>query len=672
MKYPISNKRDTTLEIHGIVRQDEYRWLQDKTDPEVLAHIENENEYVKDWMSDTEELQETLYQEIRGHVVEEDESVRTRYKKHEYFTRTFEGKEYVAYYRVDDEGNEECLLDGNVEAEGKEYWAMRNFTISPSEKLLAYATDVKGEELYTPHVKNLETGEVKVISEKVSNTGIVFESDDSAVYFVRPDKTYRPYQVCRYDLATEEVEVIFEESDGRFFVSVDVSKDEKTVYISSDSELTSHKLWRAYEDVEAEFVPVMDRVHEHSYDVVRYDDFWIFLSDRGDAKNFQVLKLGNGKDFWSEATVLVPESKEYHLDGVDEFKDFIVIYKTGNARNEIDILDLETGNIAPVRFDTEAHEISPEEMNDFEGNTFRFSYENPKQPVQIWEMDRLTGDKKLLKEQIIKGGFNPEDYVLEQRWYESTGGVKVPATVMYHKDTKLEDAPVYLYGYGSYGLSYLPAFSQSKVSLIDRGIVHVHAHIRGGGDLGKYWYLNGKFLKKKHTFEDFIAVAEGLCDEGVTSPEKLVIHGGSAGGMLIGAVMNMRPDLFAGAIADVPFVDVINTMLDETLPLTINEYEEWGNPNEKEYYEYMASYSPYDNIQSGVKYPVTLAIAGLNDPRVMYWEPAKWTARLRDRITNPQDVLCKIYTSGHSGTTGRFAYLREIAFRYAFVLKVLG
>lgn len=671
MQYPQAKLDKECIKIHNLTKCDEYYWMQNKQDPKVREYISQENQYVTDKMKDTEQLQKQLYQEMRARLKETDESVKTKYKNSEYFTRALAGKEYTALFRVDPQGQETCLLDGNIEAMNKDFWDLGEVQISASEKFIAYSTDETGDENYTLHIKDNKTNQYLAQIANVAASGLVFEANEKAILYVRADTLHRPYQVCRYWFDSKKEEVIFQELDEKFFLSISLSRDEKTVYIHVESKLSSELQWRTYQEIDSNFQVCIPRTHNHIYEAVRYQDYWMIRSNREQQENFAIYQLDQGTDFWSKAELILVESPDWQLDAIEEFQDFILVLKTGQATNAMDILWHSDRRVESLDLFSQGCQIGYATMYQYDSHLIRLSYSDPIQPQQIWEINVATKHRTLLKEYQVQGEYDPNDYQTERRWYESQDGVKIPATLIYHKNTKLQDAPVYLAGYGAYGIPFLPTFSQTNLSLLHRGVIVAIAHIRGGGDLGKYWHIDGRLGSKIHTFEDFIAVAEGMCKEGLTQPAKLIGYGGSAGGLLIGAVMNMRPNLFGGMIADVPFVDTLNTMLNAELPLTVTEYEEWGNPNQKESYEYISAYAPYENIIHDT-YPKTLAIAGLNDPRVMYWEPLKWIARLRAKVTNPQDMMCYIYESGHSGVTGRYASLKETAFRFAFVLKVFG
>lgn len=667
MTYPQPRKEPTSLTLHGKTRTDEYRWMHDKDDPEVQSVIQEEKAYTQAFMKDTQDLQEELYQEIRGRMREEDETVPRWYRNYAYFERTHQGCDYASHWRIDEAGEEECLLDGNTEAQGYDYWDLGEFEVSPSEKLFAYAVDYTGDEYFTLYIKEIESNTLIATISDIADAGVVFTYQEDGVYFVRANQMHRPYQVWRHDFTTGEETLVYQNDDEHFFVGIGLSKSETTIFIQAQSKNTTDILYRAYAEEDKNFARKIPFTEGHEYQIFPYESFWIIVSNWGEKHNKQVYRLARGEDF-SQAEVILPET-EFHIDGIDPSQEFFVVYRTGQVRSECGVFSLTNNSWYSLSFRYPVYSVSSGGGNLFESSTFRYIYQHPFQPPQLWEYDVCTRRSKLLKEKTPKGGFDASPYSLSQKFYTAQDGTQIPVTCMYREELTFP-APTYMFGYGAYGIADIPGFSQSKLSLLDRGVVIAIAHVRGGGELGEYWHHEGRLEKKNNTFTDFIAVTEGLISDGVSEPKQLVAHSGSAGGMLLGYVMNERPELYAGILADVPFVDVLNTMCDEELPLTVTEYEEWGNPQQEEMYNEIASYSPYDNVKSQ-RYPITLALTGLNDPRVMYWEPFKWISRLRDQADNPEDIMLHIYDNGHLGASGRFAYLRELVFHYAFILKVV-
>lgn len=666
-------KTDTT---HKDIRVDNYFWLRDKKNPEVMKHLEAENAYTEAIMSDTQPLQEKLFAEMKGRVKESDVSVPYKDNGYFYYTKTLDGKQYPVYCRKQGsaDGKEEVMLDMNALAEGKKFLRLGAWNVSRDNKLLAYGLDFDGSRRYTMFVKNLETGELLKDQIAAVGDGLVWGNDNKTLFYNIYDTALRSYKIMRHTLgfdAKSDVE-IFHEKDEKFDCSIYKTNSEKYLIIETASKLT-HECWFINADKPNDAPRCIEaRKEGHEYSVEHHGDTFIILTN-DKAKNFRVMQTpldAYAMKNWKEVIAHRPKVK---IDDIDIFEKYFVLSCREAGLTTLQVYDIAKKQSHNVKFPEQAYASYTATNPDFATTTLRYGYQSPITPASVYDYDMVKREATLLKRQEVPGGYNPDNYSVERVFVKAKDGAHVPLTVMYKKGMEKNSAnPTLLYGYGSYEISIDPTFSQTRVSLLDRGFVYAIGHIRGGGEMGKEWYESGKFLKKKNTFTDFIACAEHLIAQKYTSKDKLVIQGGSAGGLLMGAVMNMRPDLWKGVLANVPFVDVINTMLDASLPLTTGEYEEWGNPNDKKYYDYMKSYSPYDNIEKKA-YPHLLMTTGLNDSQVPYWEPAKFAAKLRTMKTDNNLLMMKIDMGvGHGGSSGRFDRLKEIAFEYAFVLKVLG
>jgi len=663
--------RDTT---HGDVRTDNYYWLRGKEKQEVIDYLNAENDYMKTLTKHTEKLQKKLYDEMVGRIQETDLSVPEKDDDYYYYTRTEEGKNYSIYCRKKGslDADEEILLDGNQLAEGKEYFSLGSFSVSDDHKLLAYSADFDGSEQYDIAVKNLNTGEM--LSDKIKSTGgtIVWANDNETFFYNMLDPARRPYQLYRHKLGASRDKLVYEEKDDAYFLNAFKTKSKRYIFIALGSQVTNEYRYLDADKPEGTFKLFAPRVQNEEYSVTHHgDDFYIATNDN--ALNFKVMKAPVGKTkrkYWKE---FIGHDEKVLISNVEAFKNHLVVYGRKGGFKNMFIINLKNNQTHEVKFPEPVYTYWSSKNPDFKTNLVRFTYSSPITPRTVYDYD--MNDKKFIlkKEYEVLGGYNKDDYVTERAFATAKDGAKIPISIAYKKGLKKNGKnPCFLQGYGSYGYSYDPAFASTRISLLDRGFVYALAHIRGGSEMGRQWYEDGKYLKKKNTFTDFIACAEHVISEKYTTKERLSIQGGSAGGLLMGAVVNMRPDLFAAVVADVPFVDVMNTMLDETIPLTVIEYEEWGNPKSEEYYKYMKSYSPYDNVEAK-DYPDMLVTAGLNDPRVKYWEPAKWTAKLREMKTDDNTLILKTnMDAGHGGASGRYERLKEIAFQYAFVIDKVG
>lgn len=673
---PAAAKKKHETHVHGLTLSDDYYWLRQRASREVLDYLNGENRYTEDVMADTRELQEKLFQELVSRIKETDLSVPVRRGDYFYYSRTEKGKQYPTFCRRHGslEAAEEVFLDMNELGAGREYLSLGVLAVSPDHRYAAYSTDTEGSEVYTLYIKDLTTG--KIFPETIPNTATSAEwgEDNRTVFYVTLDETKRPYKLYRHVLGTDPAQDIevFHEKDEGFFLSIDKTKDRRFLILDLSSKTTSEEYYLDAANPSGEFRIIQPRRERHEYSVEHHGNrFFIVTNDQ--ARNFRLMETPDdrpGMENWKE---VIAHREEVKLDRIEAFRGHLVVYERYKGLNRIQIRSLTNGDPHYIEFPEPVYTAWGGSNPEFESTLLRYGYSSLITPNSVYDYDMNGRTSELRKRQEVPGGYDPSLYVSERIYAAAPDGTEVPISLV-HRRTLSRDAanPCFLYGYGSYGISMDPGFSSNRLALLDRGFVFAIAHIRGGGDLGRPWYEAGKLLNKKNTFTDFIACAEHLCRKGYTSPSKLVISGGSAGGLLMGAVLNQRPDLFYGCVMHVPFVDVLNTMLDKTLPLTVTEYDEWGNPEDRKYFDAIRSYSPYDNIRPQ-NYPHMLVTGGLNDPRVQYWEPAKWVAKLREMKTDRNLLLLKINMgAGHGGPSGRYDYLREIAFDYAFILKILG
>lgn len=683
---PTARREPTPTTLHGHTLEDDYRWMRNKESEEVLAYLNAENAYTEAVMKPTEELQAKLYAEMLSHIKETDESVPYRHRGWYYYTRTVEGSQYPIHCRRKAVGDrydaaqpEQVILDVNQLAEGQAFMAVGGMSVSPDGDKLAYSTDNTGFRQYTLHIRNLATGEeYPDTAERVGS--LVWAADSHTLFYTTEDEvTKRQDKLFRHRLgdAASEDALICEEKDERFNIGVGKTRDGRYLLLEAGSHTTSEYSYLDAETPGGVFLVVAPRVDEQEYTVDHRDGlFYIRVNDTG--KNFRVVTVpvnGGSREDWKE---FLPEDPNAPLENFDVFDRFCVISRREEGLTSLAVAsfseDGSLGEIKKISFPEPAYTALPHVNREFVTTKFRYSYQSLVSPASVYEYDVTTGVSELLKEQEIPGGFNRAHYASERLWVTASDGVRVPVSLVYRRDLFHKDgtAPLYIYGYGSYGYPLPIGFSPARLSLLDRGLVLTYAHIRGGGELGDTWHDAGKMMVKRNTFTDFIAVTEALVAQGYGAKDRVAIEGGSAGGLLMGAVVNLRPDLFRVVLSHVPFVDVMNTMLDASLPLTVAEYEEWGNPNEPEAFAYMRSYSPYDNLKPG-DYPAMLVKTSLNDSQVMYWEPAKYVARLRTLKKNDTPLLLHInMDAGHGGASGRYDYLKEIAFDYAFLLRELG
>ena len=669
--------RPHTMTEHGHTRIDNYYWLNERENPEVIAYLEAENQYADACLKHTEPLQEQLFKEMTGRIKQDDNSVPVKIRDYYHYTRYEEGKEYPIYCRKKHslEAPEEVILDGNVLAKGHAFFEIGEVSLSEDDRMLAYSVDTVSRRIYTVYVKDLTTGEL--VGEPITGTSgnVVWASDNKTLFYGVKDETLRPCKIMRHQLGTDPKDdvLVYEEKDETFVCYVSKTKSRKYLIINSDSTLSSECRILESNQPEGEFHVFQERQPDMLYGIDHYREHFYIQTNADGAKNYKIMRTPVGqteKKHWEE---VVPHREKVMLEGFTIFDKFFVIEEREGGLVKIRIKSWDGLTDYYLDFAEPAYTAGVGANPDFEATTLRYAYNSMTTPSSVYEWDMEQRTKTLLKRQEIVGGYNPEEYVTERLMVPSHDGVLVPVSIVYKKGMDKDgNNPLVLYGYGSYGSSLDAYFSLARLSLLDRGFIWAIAHIRGGEEMGRQWYDDGKMLNKKNTFLDFIACAEYLIKVGYTSSQKLFAMGGSAGGLLMGAVVNMRPDLWKGIIAQVPFVDVVTTMLDESIPLTTGEYDEWGNPNEQQYYDYMLSYSPYDNVEAK-DYPAMLITTGLHDSQVQYWEPAKWTAKLRALKTDKNPLYLKTEMDyGHGGASGRFEGYKEVALEYAFMLDELG
>ncbi|MGG6298247.1 S9 family peptidase [Leptolyngbya sp. AN02str] len=673
---PIADKRPYVHTLHGDSRDDPYFWMRDRTDPAVMAYLEAENAYTEAFMQPTEALQHTLYKEMLARIQETDLSVPYRKDNYWYYSRTEEGKAYSIQCRKLGSLNapEEVLLDQNKLAEGHEYFDVGVFQVSPDHRILAYSVDTSGAELYTLYFLDLETRQLYAETIPETYESFAWGNDNRTIFYTQVDAAHRPYKLFRHTLGTpiEQDELVYHETDEAFYLGVGKTRSEAYILLSLNSKVTSEVRYLDANQPGGEFQFVQERSPSIEYYVEHHHDGF-YITTNENAINFKLMWAPVGVSDRSQWKLVLPHRQDVLIEGVSTFADHLIVYERQAGVPNVRVRQLSTQAEHLIDFPEPIYEVMEGANPEFHTTTLRFTYTSLLTPSSVFDYDLNTRDRLLQKETPVLGGYDKQQYRSEWLMATAPDGTAVPISMVYKADISKDGSnPLLLTGYGSYGASYPVYFSSTRLSLLNRGVVLAFAHIRGGSEMGRNWYETGKFLQKKNTFTDFIACAEYLIHQGWTSRDRLAIAGGSAGGLLMGAVVNMRPDLFRTVIAQVPFVDVVSTILDTSLPLSAMEWEEWGNPNDPEFYHYMKSYSPYDNV-AAKDYPALLVTAGLNDPRVSYWEPAKWTAKLRDLKTNNHTLLLKTNMgAGHSGASGRYEQLKEIAFEYAFLLKEWG
>ncbi|MEX2115561.1 MAG: S9 family peptidase [Bacteroidota bacterium] len=675
LKPPVAKKVPKTDVIHGESRTDDYFWMREKSHPDVKSYLEAENAYTEGIMKPASGLQETIYQEILKRTKQTDLTVPYRIGSHWYYTRTEEGKQYPVYCRKKGslEGNEEVVLDLNELAMGHSFLGLGAYTVSEDGSLLAYSLDTTGFRQYQLSFKDLTTG--RVLPDSIGQVNsVVWAADNKTLFYVKEDHAKRPYQLYRHRLGEDarKDERLFEEKDELYRIWTYKTSDKKYIVFMSASSITNEARLLPSNLPGGAFRMFLAREEGHEYDLDHREGLLYIRSNKG-AKNFRILTTTVDRPGVGDWKEFVPHRADVKIEGIDLFKNHAVITQREQGLIQLKVHDFRTGKSDGIRFPEPVYSASPGANPEFDTDVFRYNYQSFITPNSVFDFDMNTKAGTLLKQTEVLGGYDPTAYVSERIWAKASDGTLVPISLVHKKGlVKNGKNPLLLYGYGSYGVSIPVGFSIPRLSLLDRGVVFALAHIRGGGDLGEQWREDGKMLRKKNTFMDFVACAEHLLREGYTSTEKLVIQGGSAGGLLIGAVLNMRPDLFKAAHMAVPFVDVVNTMMDETLPLTVGEFLEWGNPKKKAEYEYMKSYCPYSNLRTA-SYPAILVTTSFNDSQVMYWEPAKYVSKLRTMKTDSNALLLKTNLgAGHGGASGRYDAFKEQSFIFAFLLAQLG
>ncbi len=674
---PIAKIVPNSLEKHGDIRIDNYFWLNQREDKEVTDYLNKENEYYEKMTAHTKELQDDLFKEMKARIKEDDTSVPYFYNGYYYITRFEKGKDYPIYARKKGslDAKEEIMFDCNELAKGQAYFNLSGLSVSEDNKWVTFGVDLVSRRQYIIQIKNLETGEI--LPELIENTtgGTTWASDNKTFFYTKKDsKTLRSDMIYKHVLKTDvkQDELVYHEKDDTFYSFVYKEKSKKYIVIGSTSTLTSEYQFLEADNPNGEFRMFQKRTRGLEYSISHFGNSFYIVTNKDNATNFKLMKTiesSTAKENWVE---VIPHREDVLLEGVDIFKDYLVVEERSNGLNRIQVRPWSGEGAYYLPFESETYTAYTTTNPDFDTNILRYAYQSMTTPSSVIDFNMKTKEKTVLKEQEVLGGkFDKNNYTEERIWATASDGTKVPISMVYRKGMKKDGSnPFLLYAYGSYGASMDPYFSTTRLSLLDRGFIYAIAHIRGGEDLGRKWYEDGKLLKKKNTFTDFIDCSKYVIAKKYTSSKHLYAEGGSAGGLLMGAIVNMAPELYNGVIAQVPFVDVVTTMLDDTIPLTTGEYDEWGNPNEKEYYDYMKSYSPYDNVVAQ-NYPNMYVSTGLHDSQVQYWEPAKWVAKLR--VTKTDKNLLFLHTNmdaGHGGASGRFEALKEVAKEFSFLLDL--
>lgn len=669
---PVAARRPHSTTLHGETLVDDYYWFREKSSPEVISYLEAENAYTAAVMKPTEPLQKKLYEEMLGRIKQTDENVPYRYRKHFYYSRTVEGKQYPIYARKRAlDAPEEVLLDVNELAQGHKYMAVGAFEVSDDENLLAYSTDNTGFRQYTLQVKDLRTGQL--LPDRIEKTtSVSWAADNKTLFYIMEDAAKRPHRFYRHLLGRSADELLYEEKDELYRIGSNRSRSGDYIFLTSSSANTSEVRYLAASAPDKTLQLMEPRKENEIYYAEHHGDrFYLLANDKG--KNFRLVHTPvarPGKANWKE---LIAHNPAVKLDYATAFARHLVVGEKEGGLPHIRVIDLGSGEQHRVTFPEPTYSVFATSNKEFDTTKFRFSYQSFVTPTSVYDYDMADRSRTLLKRYEVLGGYNPAAYVSERVHAVAADGTRIPLSLVYKRSVdRKQPNPLLLYAYGSYGSTQAVTFNSNRLSLLDRGAIFAVAHIRGGGDLGKEWHDQGKMMQKKNTFTDFIASAEHLIKEGYTSRDKLIINGGSAGGLLMGAVTNMRPDLFKAVVSQVPFVDVVNTMLDESLPLTVGEFLEWGNPKKKEEFDYIRTYDPYMNITPR-EYPSMLVTTSLNDSQVMYWEATKYVAKLRANKRDNNPLLLRINMgAGHGGASGRYDRLKEIAADYAFMLQQWG
>ena len=668
-------RKPARLELHGDVRIDNYFWLKERDNPDVIAYLDAENAYTEKMMAPMQGMQEILFDEIKSRIKEDDESAPYKRGDYFYYYRYVEGSEYPIYARKKGslDADEEIMLDVNQLAGDADYFSVRGFKVSPDDRIAAYGVDTRGRRFYDLHFLDLETGEALPDTIEDMTSNFQWANDSQTVLYAKQHpETLRSYRVFRHKLGSADDTLVYEEEDETNYLGVSKSLSGKFFYLFSSQTLSTEIRYLSADSPEDEPTVFLPREENHEYFVTDGGDRFYVISNDG-AKNFRILEApldNTSKDAWTE---IVAHRDDALIEGLAVFKDYFVVTIVENGIKQMEVIERTTGDTYRIDFGEDVYTAYADDNYEFDTPWFRYIYESMTTPESTYDFNMASKEHKLIKERAVLGGFDRDDYQTERLFATARDGTQVPVSIVYRKGMqKNGQNPLFQYGYGSYGSSMEPTFSANMLSLLDRGFIYAIAHIRGGSEMGREWYYDGRQLNKKNTFTDFIDVSKFLIDAGYTSPERLYARGGSAGGLLMGAVVNMAPELYKGISTRVPFVDVVTTMLDEDIPLTSGEWDEWGNPAEKKYYDYMKSYSPYDNVQA-MAYPNILVTTALHDSQVQYWEPAKWVAKLRELKTDDNLLLLKTdMAAGHSGKTGRFQRIEDTALYFSFFLALEG
>tara|TARA_B110000503_G_scaffold54194_1_gene87093 strand:+ start:74273 stop:76372 length:2100 start_codon:yes stop_codon:yes gene_type:complete len=685
MKQPINNsipspkadKIPISFKKHDDLRIDNYYWLNEKENPEVIDYLERENDYYNKMTAHTKDFQEKLFEEIKGKIKEDDQSVPYFINGYWYVTKYKKDMDYPVYIRRKDSisAKDEVLFNCNELAKDHEYFNLSNIQISSNNKFAAYSFDTVSRRLYTIKIKNLETG--KIFNEEINNSSgsFVWANDNSTLFYTNRDsKTLRNDKIFKHKLGTKSVDdqLVYHEKDKTFYTNVSRTKSNKFVVISSFSTLTSEFQFVDADNPDDDFKLFSKRIKGVEYSVNHFENYFYIITNRDNAKNYKLMKASLFNTEFDKWENVIDHREDVLIEGIDIFKDYLVVSERFNGLNRINVKRWDNTENYFINFNNDTYTSYTSTNIDFNTNILRYVYSSMTEPYSVIEFDMKSKEKSVIKQHlVIDENFNKDNYISERIWAEAADGMKIPISLVYKKGlVKGGSNPLLIYGYGSYGNTIDPSFSISRLSLLDRGFIYAIAHVRGSEYLGRDWYEDGKLFNKLNTFTDFIDCTKYLISEGFTTPKHTYAYGGSAGGLLMGAVLNMAPELYNGVIAAVPFVDVVTTMLDDTIPLTTSEYDEWGNPNDKSYYQYMMSYSPYDNVKK-TNYPNLLVSTGLHDSQVQYWEPAKWVAKLRELKTDENYLFLNTdMDTGHGGSSGRFEALKDVAKEYAFLLDL--
>ena len=677
MQAPIAKKIEHKLEKHGDIRIDNYYWLNDRENQEVINYLNEENNYTKSILKPTEDLQAKLFEEMKARIKEDDSSVPYKLNGYWYLTEFQKGKEYPIHKRRKEtlENNDEILFDVNMMAEGHSYYQLGGISMAPNNQLVSFGVDNVSRRIYTIQIKDLVNGEI--LADKIENTtgSSVWAADNKTLFYTRKDETLRAYQIWKHRLGTKQEDdvLVFEETDDTFNAYVYKSKSRDYIIIGSSSTVSDEYRYISSDQPDQEFKIFQKRERDLEYSIEHFGDSFYIQTNKDDAFNFKLMKTSVEKTAQENWIDVIPHREETFIEGFEIFKNYLVVEERTNGLLQMNIKAWDQSTDYYLPFNEETYTANVGTNPDFDTDILRYGYTSLTTPSSVIDFNMNDKTFEVKKEQVVLGDFDKENYISERIWAEARDGKMVPISLVRRKDTPLSaNTPLLLYAYGSYGYTIEPYFSSVRLSLLDRGFIYAIAHIRGGQYLGREWYEEGKMLEKKNTFFDYIDAAKYLVQQNYTSSKHLYAMGGSAGGLLMGAVINYEPALFNGVIAQVPFVDVVTTMLDDSIPLTTGEYDEWGNPNEKEYYAYMKSYSPYDNVEAKA-YPNLYISTGLHDSQVQYWEPAKWVAKLRDLKTDNNILLLDTnMDTGHGGASGRFESLKEDAKEDAFLFMLEG